>query len=257
MTRPESRDDIGGQIAGRHGGFAARLAGRYAFARAQVSAAAMTLHAARHSSLILHLRSTLSVAPRFDLSLTLAAVPREAARPATEKGQPARIAALAATIRERAAPPRASEAPRRALLARSTAVRTPPIAREMRLSTVRETVFRTRMVGGPEPGGHPAAPPDTRAVRRDAPPVGGRRDFAVAALPRAMARPDAQPLAAAIGRLEAAVDKLAGGARQEALRSAAESVAPMPPVDPRRIADEVLRTLDHRVVAMRERMGRR
>ncbi|GJD64339.1 hypothetical protein [Methylobacterium frigidaeris] len=257
MTRLELRDDIGGKIASRHGGFAARLAGRHALARARASAAPMTHHAARRSSLILHLRSTLSVAPRFDLSLTIAGILREAARPAAETVPPARIAAVAATIRERAASSRALEAPRRALLARSDAFRTPPVAREMRLSTVRETVFRTRTVGAPAPGGHPAAPPDARAVHRDAPSAGGRRDFAVAALPRAMARPDAQPLAAAIGRLEAAVDKLAGGARQEALRSAAESVAPMPPVDPRRIADEVLRTLDHRVVAMRERMGRR
>ncbi|AWB22774.1 hypothetical protein DA075_19220 [Methylobacterium currus] len=257
MTRLELRDDIGGQIAGRHGGFAARLAGRYAFSRASASAAAMTLHAAGPSSLILHLRSTLSAAPRFNLSLTVAAVLREVARPAAETRPPARIAAPVAAIRERATPPRASEAPRRPLLPRSNAPRTPPVAREMRLSTVRETVFRTRAIGAPEPGGHPAGPPDARAVRRYAPAASRRREFAVAALPRAMARPDARPLAAAIGRLEAAVDKLAGGARQEVLRSSAESVAPMPPIDPRRIADEVLRTLDHRVVAMRERMGRR
>ncbi len=256
MTR-QMRDEIGGRIGSRHGGFAARLAGRYAFSRAPASASAMRLRAAQRGSLILSLRPTLSFTPRFELSFAVAADLREAARPAMAIRPAIRISAPAAVTRERAAPQRALEPSRRALVLRAEPARPAPIERGMRLRTVRETVSQVRLVRALEPKHSPAAPPDAPAVRRDPPVVGPRREFAVAALPRAMARPAEQPLAAAIGRLEAAVGRLAGEARQDAFRPTAEILSPMPSADPRRIADEVLRTLDHRVVAMRERMGRR
>jgi hypothetical protein len=67
-----------------------------------------------------------------------------------------------------------------------------------------------------------------------------------------------RPLAAAIRQLETAVHSLSNRPASDVVpppRAAAPSAAPAYP-DTAAIADQVLRTLDHRVIALRERMGR-
>lgn len=86
-----------------------------------------------------------------------------------------------------------------------------------------------------------------------------RRETPVQPLVRSVVRHADHPLAAAIRRLETTVQTLSNRPAAEILpppRAPALSPAPAYP-DTAAIADQVLRTLDHRVIALRERMGRR
>lgn len=92
--------------------------------------------------------------------------------------------------------------------------------------------------------------PMTSAMRRETP---------VQPLVRSVVRHADRPLAAAIRQLETTVQTLSNRPAAEILPPSRAPALPQAPAypDTAAIADQVLRTLDHRVIALRERMGRR
>ena len=253
-------------IIDRHGGFAGRIAARHASGIAAPSAIARRSRRSGGLGLVVLrtspvvrvssagiTRLALHLAPRFSFlsqsqpamtlvlqksrlvrerSITPAAAPAMAARPALGTAAPP-VATVRRTLqlvaqRERVNV-RASAAGLRDVSAAGNARVTAAVAR------VPGAASRTPM---------------TSAMRRETP---------VQPLVRSVVRHADRPLAAAIRQLETTVQTLSNRPAAEILpppRAPAPSGAPPYP-DTAAIADQVLRTLDHRVIALRERMGRR
>jgi hypothetical protein len=126
----------------------------------------------------------------------------------------------------------------------------------LRLQTLSEHSVALRFVRGVDRAPDSAARRPAWAGQDGAAPH-PRQERPVAPVARPMSRSPEAPLAAVIGRLETTVRRLVDHAREGAWPTASRTVASTSQPDPKLIAEQVLRTLDHRVVALRERMGRR
>jgi hypothetical protein len=258
-------------MADRHRGFAARIAARHGLAGADVPDVARRLRRPAALSVALvrarpvlrltrHWSPTIAVAlaPRFVIGspcVTRLAVVQAPALQASEAARGRGRTTLPAAV-HRAAPAAAMDAAMRRTTP-APAMIPAPSDQLIRFRTLRDQVFQVRLAQALDTTPATVAASEAAPLPRRPAAPGPRREIAVASLTRSMARAAEAPLAAAVGRLETVVSRLANQTKEEIWREIAWPKAPASMPDTKLIAEQVLRTLDHRVIALRERMGRR
>lgn len=242
-------------IIDRHGGFASRIAARHASGIAAPSAIARRSRRSGGLGLVvLRTSPVVRVSSAGSTRLALHLAPRFS------------FLSRSRLVRERSVTPAAAPA----VAARPTpGAAAPPVAvvrRTLQLFTQRERVnirasaAALRNVAAAAKAAVTAAVvPVPKAASRSPMTTEMRRETRVQPLVRSVVRNADRPLAAAIRQLETTVQSLSNRPASDIVpppRAPALSAAPAFP-DTAAIADQVLRTLDHRVIALRERMGRR
>jgi hypothetical protein len=241
-------------IIDRHGGFASRIAARHAGGIAAPSAIARRSRRSGGLGLVvLRTSPAVRVSPAVRTRFALHLAPRFS------------FLSQSRLVREWRVTPAAAPAAAARPTAGTAAPTVAMVRRTLQLLTQREQVnarasaASVRDLAGAARAAAPAAVVTVQKTASRSPMTSAmRRETAVQPLARSVVRNADRPLAAAIRQLETAVHSLSNRPASDVVpppRAAAPSAAPAYP-DTAAIADQVLRTLDHRVIALRERMGR-